>query len=56
MLSIRPRHPDPTGSAKMLEPAGRRLGDGAALQQADLNDPLPFTDDASDDAIACCRP
>ncbi len=40
-------------SVKMLELARRRLGEGAALQQADLNDPLPFPDDAFDDAIAC---
>jgi SAM-dependent methyltransferase len=40
-------------SAKMLELARERLGDGAALRQADLNDPLPFPDDAFDDAIAC---
>lgn len=40
-------------SAKMLELARKRLGEGAALQQADLNDPLPFPDDAFDDAIAC---
>jgi SAM-dependent methyltransferase len=40
-------------SAKMLELARQRLGDGAALQQADLNDPLPFPDDAFDDAVAC---
>ena len=40
-------------SAKMLELARQRLGENAALQQADLNDPLPFPDDAFDDAIAC---
>lgn len=40
-------------STKMLELARKRLGDGAALQQADLNDPLPFADDSFDDAVAC---
>ncbi len=40
-------------SAKMLELARQRLGDDATLLQADLNDPLPFPDDAFDDAIAC---
>jgi SAM-dependent methyltransferase len=39
-------------SAKMLELAVQRLGDGAALRQADLKDPLPFPDDAFDDAVA----
>jgi SAM-dependent methyltransferase len=38
-------------SAKMLELARRRLGDDAALQQGDLNDPLPYPDNAFDDAI-----
>ncbi|MQM25517.1 class I SAM-dependent methyltransferase [Glycomyces albidus] len=54
--ALRDRGADVTGidpSAKMLELAGRRLGDGAALLQADLNDPLPFPDDAFDDAVAC---
>jgi SAM-dependent methyltransferase len=40
-------------SAKMLELARKRLGDGAALRQADLKDPLPYPDDAFDDAVAC---
>jgi SAM-dependent methyltransferase len=41
-------------SAKMLELARKRLGEGAALHQAGLGgDPLPFPDDAFDDAIAC---
>ena len=40
-------------SAKILELARQRLGDGATLQQADLKDPLPFPDAAFDDAIAC---
>ncbi|RRR99201.1 class I SAM-dependent methyltransferase [Glycomyces terrestris] len=40
-------------SIKMLELARRRLGEDAALQQADLNDPLPFPDDAFDDVVAC---
>jgi SAM-dependent methyltransferase len=41
-------------SAKMLELARQRLGDGAALHQAGLGgDPLPFPDGAFDDAIAC---
>ncbi|MCD0446993.1 class I SAM-dependent methyltransferase [Glycomyces sp. A-F 0318] len=40
-------------SIKMLELARRRLGEDAALQQADLNDPLPFPDNAFDDAVAC---
>jgi SAM-dependent methyltransferase len=39
-------------SAKMLELARRRLGDGADLQVADLGSPLPFPDGAFDDAIA----
>jgi ubiquinone/menaquinone biosynthesis C-methylase UbiE len=40
-------------SAKMLELARQRLGDGVALQQADLTCPLPFPDGAFDDVIAC---
>ena len=41
-------------SAKMLELARQRLGEGAALHQAGLGgDPLPFPDCAFDDAIAC---
>jgi SAM-dependent methyltransferase len=40
-------------SAKMLELARQRLGDGAALQQADLTCPLPFPDGAFDDVIVC---
>jgi SAM-dependent methyltransferase len=39
-------------STKMLELARRRLGDGAALQRADLSYPLPFPDGAFDDVIA----
>ena len=41
-------------SAKMLELARRRLGEGADLHQAGLGDgPLPFSDGAFDDVIAC---
>jgi ubiquinone/menaquinone biosynthesis C-methylase UbiE len=41
-------------SAKMLELARQRLGAGAALHQAGLGgDPMPFSDGAFDDAIAC---
>ena len=36
----------------MLELARRRLGGDADLQVADLGDPLPYPDDAFDDAIA----
>lgn len=39
-------------SAKMLELARQRLGAGASLRQADLRDPLPFTDGAFDDVVA----
>jgi SAM-dependent methyltransferase len=39
-------------SAKMVELARRRLGDGADLQVADLSLPLPFPDDAFDDVVA----
>ncbi|MFD0352364.1 class I SAM-dependent DNA methyltransferase [Streptomyces sp. NPDC127110] len=39
-------------SAGMLALARRRLGDGVALHQVDLNDPLPFDDDAFDDVVA----
>ena len=39
-------------SAGMLELARRRLGDGAALQVADLASPLPFPDGAFDDVVA----
>ena len=39
-------------SAKMLEIARRRLGDGADLRVADLGRPLPFPDGAFDDVIA----
>ena len=42
-------------SPKMLELARRRLGDGAALQVADLGSPLPFPDGAFDDVIASLR-
>ena len=40
-------------STKILELARQRLGDSAALQQADLSYPLPFPDGAFDDVIAC---
>src|SRR6516162_2996227 len=40
-------------SAKMVELARRRLGDGADLQVADLGGPLPFPGSAFDDVIAC---
>ena len=41
-------------SAKMLELARQRLGEGAALHQAGLGGgPLPFPDGAFDDVIAC---
>ena len=40
-------------SAKMLELARRRLGEGPVLLVADLADPLPFPDGAFDDVIAC---
>jgi SAM-dependent methyltransferase len=40
-------------SAKMLELARARLGAEAELRLADLRDPLPFPDEAFDDAIAC---
>jgi SAM-dependent methyltransferase len=39
-------------SAGMLELARRRLGEGAALQVADLASPLPFPDGAFDDVVA----
>src|SRR5689334_23228761 len=39
-------------SAKMLEIARRRLGDGADLLVADIGSPLPFPDGAFDDVIA----
>ena len=39
-------------SAKMLELARKRLGDGAALQVADIGAPLPFPDGAFDDVVA----
>jgi SAM-dependent methyltransferase len=39
-------------SARMLELARRRLGDGADLRVADLGRPLPFPDGAFDDVIA----
>ncbi|MDP9850297.1 class I SAM-dependent methyltransferase [Streptosporangium lutulentum] len=39
-------------SAKMLELARQRLGDGAALHLADLGSPLPFSDAAFDDVVA----
>ena len=40
-------------STKILELARQRLGDRAALQQADLSYPLPFPDSAFNDVIAC---
>ncbi len=41
-------------SAKMLELARRRLGAGAALHRAGLGGgPLPFSDGAFDDVVAC---
>ncbi len=40
-------------SAKMLELARQRLGEGPALLVADLADPLPFPDNTFDDVIAC---
>lgn len=40
-------------STKMLELARQRLGPGAELHLADLGRPLPFTDGAFDDVIAC---
>ncbi|WP_371614212.1 class I SAM-dependent methyltransferase [Streptomyces sp. NBC_00454] len=39
-------------SARMLALARRRLGDDVALYAVDLNDPLPFDDDAFDDVVA----
>ena len=39
-------------STGMLEQARRRLGDGADLQVADLDSPLPFPDGAFDDVVA----
>lgn len=57
LASLRERGAIVTGvdpSAKMLELAGRRLGEGAALYQAGLGgDPLPFDDGAFDDVIVC---
>ncbi|TWF76519.1 methyltransferase family protein [Pseudonocardia hierapolitana] len=53
--SLRDRGAAVTGidsSSKMLDLARRRLGDDAALQLADLRDPLPFPDAAFDDVIA----
>ncbi len=40
-------------SSKMVELARRRLGDGADLQVADLDSPLPYPDGAFDDVVAC---
>jgi SAM-dependent methyltransferase len=55
--SLRDRGAIVTGiepSAKMLELARQRLGEGAALHQAGLGAaPLPFPDGTFDDAIAC---
>ncbi|MER5758111.1 class I SAM-dependent methyltransferase [Streptomyces sp. NPDC002082] len=39
-------------SAGMLALARRRLGEDAALHEADLRDPLPFADGAFDDVVA----
>jgi ubiquinone/menaquinone biosynthesis C-methylase UbiE len=53
--SLRDRGANVTGidsSAKMLELARQRLGDGADLQLADLRRPLPFPDAMFDDVIA----
>jgi ubiquinone/menaquinone biosynthesis C-methylase UbiE len=55
-LALRDRGASVTGfdaSARMLELARRRLGDGADLHLADLGSPLPFADRAFDDVIAC---
>jgi len=55
--SLRDRGAIVTGvepSAKMLELARQRLGEGAVLHQAGLGGaPLPFPDDAFDDVVAC---
>jgi SAM-dependent methyltransferase len=55
--SLRDRGAIVTGvepSAKMLELARQRLGEGVALHQAGLGgDPLPFPDGAFDDVVAC---
>ena len=55
--SLRERGAIVTGvepSAKMLELARRRLGEGADLLQAGLGgDPLPFPDGTFDDVVAC---
>lgn len=53
--SLRERGAIVTGvdsSAGMLALARKRLGDGADLRSADLSEPLPFPDDAFDDAVA----
>ncbi|MEU8636912.1 class I SAM-dependent methyltransferase [Amycolatopsis sp. NPDC048633] len=39
-------------SAGMVESARRKLGAGAALQVADLGEPLPYPDGAFDDVVA----
>lgn len=39
-------------SAKMVEVARRKLGDGADLRVADLGEPLPYPDGAFDDVVA----
>ena len=39
-------------SARMVELARRRLGDGADLRVADLGGPLPYSDDTFDDVVA----
>jgi ubiquinone/menaquinone biosynthesis C-methylase UbiE len=55
--SLRDRGAVVTGvepSAKMLELARQRLGEGVVLHQAGLGgDPLPFPDGAFDDVVAC---
>jgi len=56
LVALRDRGAIVTGvdpSAKMLELARQRLGDGTALEQADLRYPLPFPGGAFDDVIAC---
>ncbi len=39
-------------SPRMVELARQRLGEGAALQVADLGEPLPFADGAFDDVVS----
>lgn len=40
-------------SPAMLEMARQRLGEGAALQVADVSQPLPYADGAFDDVVVC---